>query len=498
MKKIIPLFSIIALFSCGNDTEKLSNSKSNNAIEEITKFEISTEPIGGKPAINAQLSVKDLEYQVMYNRAFEAVIWSIPAVSMYRFRQAGLNLGLKDNQIIANSGVAMPNNEAMMPNSSTSYIMALSDLRNGPTVLEVPEAGDEGSLFGQIVNTWQYTIADVGPSGLDKGHHSKYLITPPGYDKIIPKGYIHIPSSTYFISFIFRSIPRPGKTVSDAHDYAKTLKMYAYSEETSPKPTVFKDFTLERFSSLPFYDERYFQDVYDLFSIEPIEEKDKMMMGKLKSIGIERGKPYNPTKKQLKAMKNAAVDAYYYMYGLWFNADKSRYFWSDRQYVSQFLPDDNQTFTFEYDDELDIDGRARAYFNTIYIPNTYTKTPTNWYLAPLADKDGNDFKALKNYKVRVPANVPVAQFWALTIYDKETSAFIYTKSNKTTISSFDKMKVNKDGSVDIYIGPTAPEGLESNWIPTRDKIPYPLFRFYSAEEKLHNKTFKLPDFDLID
>jgi len=72
------------------------------------------------------------------------------------------------------------------------------------------------------------------------------------------------------------------------------------------------------------------------------------------------------------------------------------------------------------------------------------------------------------YKVDVPADMPMKQFWALTVYDHVTFSFIYSESSRTTLSSYDvdKMKKNADGGVTLYVGPSAPEGLEPNWIPT--------------------------------
>jgi len=141
------------------------------------------EPLGGQPPMGSTSSVKDFDYQIKYQRAFEAVLWSMPAVAIYRFRGAGISdLGLKDNDIIANS--------------KTASISAFTDLQKGPVVLEVPKAGPDGSLYGQVVDAWQFTIADVGPSGLDKGEAAKYLFTPPGYKGTVPPGYIHIASPT--------------------------------------------------------------------------------------------------------------------------------------------------------------------------------------------------------------------------------------------------------------------------------------------------------------
>jgi hypothetical protein len=41
------------------------------------------------------------------------------------------------------------------------------------------------------------------------------------------------------------------------------------------------------------------------------------------------------------------------------------------------------------------------------------------------------------------------------------------------------MKVNADGSVDLYVGPNAPADLESNWIPMMGKEPYLWLRLYA-------------------
>jgi hypothetical protein len=60
------------------------------------------------------------------------------------------------------------------------------------------------------------------------------------------------------------------------------------------------------------------------------------------------------------------------------------------------------------------------------------------------------------------------------------------------------MKKNEDGSVTLYVGPTAPDGLESNWIPIGGKRPLPVFRFYGPEEPLYDKSFKMPDFERVD
>jgi hypothetical protein len=121
------------------------------------------------------------------------------------------------------------------------------------------------------------------------------------------------------------------------------------------------------------------------------------------------------------------------------------------------------------------------------------------YLAPIADSTGQPVEAGKTYKVRVPKDVPARQFWSLTVYERATWAFINNPLDRAGLGSFnmDQLQKNADGSVDVYIGPKAPVGLQSNWIPTLGKEPYVWLRLYGPEEAFWNKSFKMPDVELV-
>jgi hypothetical protein len=254
-----------------------------------------TLPLGGQPPSGATASVKDFDYQIKYQRAFEAVLWNMPAVAIYSFRRTAVdNLGARDNDIITYSATATPKLEAITANSTTPYISAFTDLRKGPVVLEVPAASAEGSVYGQVVDAWQFTIADVGPSGLDKGNGGKLLFTPPGYQGAVPEGYIRVASPNYRIALAFRSVPASGKSAEDAFRYAQKLRMYYLSEAGSPPQQRFIDPVNDRYPTLPFYDERHFEDMHAIISVEPVNPQDKVMMGMLASLGIEKGKPFAP------------------------------------------------------------------------------------------------------------------------------------------------------------------------------------------------------------
>ncbi len=90
------------------------------------------------------------------------------------------------------------------------------------------------------------------------------------------------------------------------------------------------------------------------------------------------------------------------------------------------------------------------------------------------------------------------EFGSVTVYSLETSSFILN-SRHLTLGSLDKdLKKNADGSADIYSGPMAPAGQESNWLltPAGQKW-FPWFRFYGPEKAIFDKVWKMPDIELV-
>ncbi|MBL8822177.1 MAG: DUF1254 domain-containing protein [Planctomycetia bacterium] len=451
---------------------------------------------GGQPLPGAKQSVPDLEEQVAYQRAFEAVVWAMPASAMQRFRQGVLALpGVEDNVILAYSDTLRTKHKAITANTATPYIAAVTDLRKGPVVLEVPAVSEKASLYGQVVNAWEATIAGVGPVGADKGKGGKYLLIPPGYNEQIPDGYFPIRSSTYRIVLVFRSIPAKGATAADAYAYTKTLKMYPLADAANPKPTKFVDGLPIPVYTLPYYDIRALQDIHDIISVEPVEPRDKVMIGMLATIGIEKGKPFNPSPKMKAAMERGVVDAYHYIQKLTRDLHEKNLWWPDRKWAFVMVPDENRGFEFVNDRAVEVDKRAACWFFYTFYPAVLDEKAGTVYLAPIADTDGKPLEAGSLYRIRVPKDTPAKQFWSITVYDNANWGFIDNPQDRSGLGTFDKdkMKVNDDGSVDIYVGPKAPEGLESNWIPTMDKKPYIWLRLYGPDEPFWKKTWKLPD-----
>ena len=450
---------------------------------------------GGKAPSDSHPSFTNYEDELKLRRAFEVVLWSVPAVEIYGFKRAIDEIGGGPNVVLAWSRVAEANAELLTANNTTPYILAYTDLRQGPAVLDIPAASSKGSFYGQIVSHWQFAMADVGPAGLDQGKGGKYLLLPPDYEGEEPEGYIILRSPSYRVYFAFRAIRGQGASMQDAYEYAKTLKMHYLND---PQPTRFIDPADVRFPTLPRFDEHWFEDVYEIFSVEQVQEQDKIMMYYLSTLGIERGKPYNPDEATQQIMRQAAIDAWYYLRHRVIQPAPDKLYWPDRHWQNVLTPDKNNLFSYVYEDMIDLDNRADRYYLGTFYPRGMVSRPGAMYMFTFVDKDGKPLEGGKLYKATMPADAPVEHFWSLIIYDQETLAFIYTKEKRVGLSTYDlpNMVANDDGSVTLYFGPFPPEGLESNWIPTACKKPMPTFRFYGPEDDFLEKRWSMPDVEL--
>ena len=98
----------------------------------------------------------------------------------------------------------------------------------------------------------------------------------------------------------------------------------------------------------------------------------------------------------------------------------------------------------------------------------------------------------------MPPKPPVKQYWSTVLYDFATHALIRDMPHASKSSQSPGLQTNADGSVDIYFAPKAPAGKESNWIPTNANGRFEaLFRFYGPERPLFEKTWVLPDRELV-
>lgn len=456
--------------------------------------------IVGSPTISASAEQSDLEYKIMVQRATQAAIWAMPAAGMIDFEKATKrDLGGDVNDVVYVSKPFASRHGFLTANDVTPYAWGSLSTEEGPVVVEVPAANDKVGYFGTIVNAWDVPLIDVGTTGYDKGNGAKYLILPPGFDGKTPDGYVQVQSDTINQGFSFRPVMKEGATFEDTTAYAKELKIYHLAEAGDPPPTKHLDAYPKKYGSLPTYDESFFQDIYDVISREPTRPQDKAMMGLLAGIGIEKGKPYNPTADQKRAMLEGIELAYASMQSYFTGEGRSMLpWWKDKKwYVWNFAEGQADAgFPYETDDKILIDERAGgSYFWITYLPKNLGGG--TFYLTGLRDSGGKMYDGKSTYKLRVPSDTPAKDFWSVIVYSMKTKGFV-ENVDRVGISSRDKesLKLNNDGSVDIYFAPEAPDGLESNWVPTGEDF-FLLFRLYGPDKPLFEKTWVLDDVEKV-
>jgi hypothetical protein len=114
----------------------------------------------------------------------------------------------------------------------------------------------------------------------------------------------------------------------------------------------------------------------------------------------------------------------------------------------------------------------------------------------IKDKDGENYDGGEIYRLHVPPNVPIEQYWSLTVYDRHAHALVKNVDRASRASNSAEVKKDADGSVDIYLGPKAPAGEESNWIPTDPARKFELmFRLYGPKKEFFDKAWALPDLE---
>ena len=150
-----------------------------------------------------QLSPDDIARRTIERRAVEAVNWGMPAVNYDLMLQE--MLGKTGDQVVYWSRPLDWHNQTLTPNPDAIYFMAFFNTKDGPIVVEVPPADDDGSLNANIVDLWQMPLEDAGPLGGDKGKGGKFLILPPGYSAKRPAGYIALRPETFGTYALLRS-----------------------------------------------------------------------------------------------------------------------------------------------------------------------------------------------------------------------------------------------------------------------------------------------------
>jgi hypothetical protein len=162
----------------------------------------------------------------------------------------------------------------------------------------------------------------------------------------------------------------------------------------------------------------------------------------------------------------------------------------------------NKNTSFEADGAMNLDARVLYYFNAGGVtPAMATSSPGQGsdYALALLDADQQAFDGSKTYRLHLPKDVPVKDFWAVTLYDTQTRSQLQTSQRFPTVGSQSKgIEKNADGSYEIYFGPKPPAGKEGNWLETvPGKSWFTILRMYGPLEPWIDKSWRPGEIELV-
>lgn len=448
------------------------------------------------PSAEAEALLDELYYQ----RAVQTYFTMLPALNVIGMRDGseatfgkGYNvLPIWKDRMDARAWVPTPNADVI-------YSMNYLDLKEtGPLVIAAPP-----NVIGMFTDFFQRTITDVGAIGPDRARGGLYLLLPPGYDGEVPAGYFTFKSPTYNVFLFFRTIMTKGENGPDpkpAVALAERTRIYpVWALEKDVKPMQFPNGSGKRVDMMYPVDNTFWTKLKTFVDYEPISAIDPEVRGVLASIGIIKGKPFNPTPKQQELLKKAVETAPKMILALRQTGrpdGRTRYY-DDRQYENVW---GGATAEWLQESYLDVNQRA-TYFQVAYssAPAMVMRTidAGSKYPTTLRDADGDFLDGAKAYKLHLPPNPPAKLFWAVTAYDITDGTMPETPQLLPSINAFNKVDTNPDGSVDLWFGPQKPAAApQANFIQT---VPGRNFlatvRLYGTGTEFYDQTWK-PD-DLV-
>ena len=463
-----------------------------------------------RPSAKTSSLLKD---ELLFQRATQTYLWALPLINTLGMKfgsekvfGAGYNvLPIWKKRLDAKTLVTTPNSDFL-------YAMSYVDLgKDGPLVMEAPPM-----LQGILLDFWQRPIpvdggkfmGDVGLAGPDGGKGGKFLLLPPGYKGDVPEGYYVYRSATNNVFVFLRGFYEDPKNLMPAVEHLEKTKIYPLNGEQSANPMIFPDASGFPANMLPISDGRAFDQLKQLVDSEVPTLASPDGLGMLASIGIVKDLPFSPNTKTREILNQGARTAYKMSRVIGFEdklGENSLRIYPDRRWLN---PMDNRTpqspatatdlaFVNKAHGFLALDPRIWFFTNYYSIsPGMMSKTPGKGaaYMIAFSDSADKPLAGGYSYRINLPANIPAANFWSVTLYEAENGSGLANGQPFPSLGSRDKPVQNADGSTDLYLGPKAPEGRKTNWLATvPGKGYFAIIRLYGPTEAVISKSWKPGD-----
>lgn len=437
-----------------------------------------------------------LLYDVLdLQRACQAYIWATPAVS---FKQWGVaQAEAFDANDLGDFVVYTTLKEKrgiLTANLTTPYVINFCNLKDGPVLVQTPKA----EMAGMLMDLWQRPVADIGQTGPDQGQGGTYLVVGPDHDPADYHGKadfsLRSETNNFFIGIrVFDTSPETVKAVQDGFKVGRVgedLRSIRLIQGVDPEWSGTAPRGLE-----------FWKLLNDLYQEEPTREQDKALAAFLEPLGIGRGKNFDLDERQQKILQQGAALGELMLRNMQVNPRFAEPYWPGTNWYKSF----DFTVPQITDEKIELDERGIWFYEAVTSSQGMVNPVVGKgqvYMTTKRDNEGRLLRADRNYRLHVPAKVPVGQFWSLTLYSEATRRAYDNGGTEIASASLDsrmdRLKYNDDGSVDLYVGPSAPVGFEANHMASRgDDGWFVYFRLYAPLQPFFDKSFALSDFEQV-
>ena len=363
------------------------------------------------------------------------------------------------------------------PNNDTLYTSCMLDLRHQPIIIDYPAFDSDYA----VLETSAYDHYCEIPLSTTKGDFSEptkilfYSDRTAGYSGEAVEGVDTIMemSGDFVIAFL-RVMPhaaepdRLQKNLTTMQGVtAQTLAEY---RGAAVEPDVAVDSPAAG-SDLEVFENNFLEVMQYVFThttFDPEDEMDQAVLAAMKPLGVEPGRDFDPE----------AVTT----------IDGARFGEAATQVGQEQMA-------------IVTSPRAKAYLNDLFKPKGQMTlepmvlqsvtgpigVPAHQAMYPsILTSDGEPMNAQSDYVIRMSnEEIPPARaFWSVTLYDSENGFFIPNDRKKYSVGQNAGMKLNDDGSIEIYIAAEQPPSVpDENWLPInrQDQVLDIIMRIYAPD-----------------
>lgn len=429
--------------------------------------------------------------EIDFQRASQAYIWAIPVVSFYSWMDTNDKLGAERGQMVYYEGY-QGKLGGLTFNTITPYAGSFLDISKEPAVVVIPKGVP---IRGAVHDMWQVGLTQITEPGT-----YVFVSEEQEIPDNIPEGAKVIKSKTNYVYPIARLMSQ------DYDERIKALKKIRF-EKLDGTPISNKEPLIVK-KGIDAKQPRgieYFKVLNRAVQDNPLQERDKVMIDMLRTIGIEKGKEFNPDPKLTKMLTEASLVGEAMV--------KTINFKSHRLPQASYGPKGNtwditttSTPLQDRDGGLDLDGRAAWFYeavtNDVAMHGMENGGWGQVYLSNYYDENKNGLNGSNHYTITLKNKNYAKLFWAITVYSIENRGIIENDVQRAEVGSDVKGTVyNEDGSVTFHFSPEKPAGInDANWIQTnKNENWFAYFRTYSPTKEFieEDPEYIVPNFKLV-